>query len=288
MGRRKNDENPVSLFAFQDIITSITGIMVLVVLLIILDIIKHEDVKPTKTPSPFKEDITKLEEMQQELQEKLDKDKEWLTKNEEFIVKALSVDLASLPDLIEKERKNNLKLQAGITNVEKENIRLESLVLKTKDDIQKNKTEIEDKKDKIVAVKEKIKINDPKLQELDKKIQELKNEEQKRKNYVEIRTSDELKQSPVFVECSQNMIKTKVIKTAKLEEIKNDNQDPKQLLGAFYNWLKKNRNPEKECIVLIVKPSAAEFASMLITLLKQEGYSYNMEPMQENKTGVYE
>jgi len=288
MGRRKNDNNPVSLFAFQDIITSITGIMVLVVLLIILDIIDHKDTVSSKTPSPYKEDIEKLENTRKELQEKLDKDKEWLTKNQEMIVKALSIDLASLPKMIKKERKKNLLMQAALRTTEQENVRLESMVLQTKEEIKKDKEQLKVNDDAIADMKKKLETGDLKLKELLKKIEELKEDEKKRKNRVEIRTTSELRQSPVFIEISESEIRTKVIKTSRIEEFKNDKKDLKNLLIKFYTWLKKTRDPEKECIVIIVKPSSAKFALDLVGILKQEGFSYNMEPMEEDKTGIYE
>ena len=288
MGRRKNNDNPVSLFAFQDIITSITGIMVLVVLLIILDIISHADTGSPKTPSPYKEDIIKLEETRKELQEKLDKDKEWLTKNQEMIVQALSVDLASLPKMIDKERKKNLHLQSTLAVLEKKNVQLESMILQTKEAMQQDKEQIKVNDTEIADLTKKIETGELKLVELLKKIEDLKKQEEKQKNRIEIRTTSELKQSPVFIEISESEIKTKVIKTSMIEEFQNDKKDSNKFLLKFYRWLKKTRDPEKECMVVIVKPSSAKFAMDIVAMLKKEGFSYNMEPMEEDKTGVYE
>jgi len=287
MGRRKNDENPVSLFAFQDIITSITGIMILVVLLIILDIIDTKETT-TSSPSPYKEDIEQLEETILKLKEKLESDKDWLDKNEELIVKALSLDLNAIPKLIEKERKRNLLLSSSLTTVEKENIELKSMILKTEQKIKIQKEEETLNATKIIDKQDELKQRKKKNEELLVEIKKLQEEKEKRKNRVEIRTAEDLDKTPVFVEISENMIKTKVIKDSQFKDFISEEKDHKKLLGEFYRWIKTTRNPQEECIVVIVKPSSTEYAGMLISILKQENFNYNMEPMEETKTGVYE
>jgi len=289
MGRKKHDNNPVSLFAFQDIITSITGIMVLVVLLIILDIIDHKKAnsEPPK-PSPYKEEISKLTELEQGLRTKLEKDKEWLSENQKNIVQALSLDLDSLPNMLEIERKINLKLKSAIKTTKKECVQLESMILQTKEIIHSKTKDLNGNQKKIEEITKKIKLQEVAIQEQIAKIKQLKKKHEESKNRVEIRTSSDLKKNPVFVECSKNEIKTKIIKTSLLKTFTNNQHNPQILLRDFYNWLKKTRNPDNECVVVIVKPSFAEFTAHLIELLRREGFSYNMEPMEENKTGVYE
>lgn len=47
MARRRNHESPLSLFAFQDIITAVTGIMVLLTLILALELAQREPASPT-------------------------------------------------------------------------------------------------------------------------------------------------------------------------------------------------------------------------------------------------
>ena len=116
----------------------------------------------------------------------------------------------------------------------------------------------------------------------------MEEEKEKRKNRVEITTSADLKENPVFVECSADEIKTKEIKTSKIQNFTRDGKNDLQFLTVFYNWLKKNRDSDKECIVLIIKPSASSYTEMVMGIVKNEGFKYNMEPMEEEKTGIYE
>ena len=179
MARRKNDENPVSLFAFQDIITSITGIMVLVVLLIILDIIGHKEVKSAKKTSPFKEDIEKLEQMAAGLKKQLDEGKDWMTRNEQLITQALSVDLESLPKMIDKEKKKHLRLTTGLKNLQNKNVELESLIHKTKEDVKSKKNGIGNIDKQIKDLTDDIKKGKMTLEEL---IAKLKNWKKRKRN----------------------------------------------------------------------------------------------------------
>ncbi|MBN1863717.1 MAG: hypothetical protein JW808_02325 [Victivallales bacterium] len=286
MAKKNKDENPVSLFAFQDIITSITGIMVLVVLLIILDIIDHEESKSRDNASPFAEDVKKLEQMAKGLEEQLEEGKDWMTRNEELILKALSTDLSALPKLIEREKKQHLMLTAGLQNLKEESVRLESLVLKTKEENDAKQGKINKGEEDVAAMLAHTEDNAATIASLEDKIKKLEEDKEKMKNRVEIKTSKDIGLEPIFVECSESMIKVKVIKTSQIKEFADTDTD--QMLRQFYGWLKSSANSRGQYIVLIVKPSSAKFAEIMMGLLKHENFSYNMEPIEENKTGVYE
>jgi len=83
-------------------------------------------------------------------------------------------------------------------------------------------------------------------------------------------------------------IKTKIIKKgAGIHNIPGTVQNRKKLISDFFKWLEKTLNPEGESIVLIVKPSSAEYIEELCAMLEETGFEYNLEPMQEDKTGIY-
>ena len=84
MPRSNEDESPISLFSFQDIITSITGIMFLVVLLLVLimlssfekntsDPVAAETCRLTRELSELKKKLQSLQNNQTELAEQLAK-----------------------------------------------------------------------------------------------------------------------------------------------------------------------------------------------------------------------
>lgn len=288
MGRKRKNENPVSLFAFQDIITSITGIMVLIVLLIILDVISHKEASDPKALQESQGDIKKLEEMAAGLKKQLDEGKLWLTKNEELIKKALSVNLDALPKMIKREEKQHLRLSKALEQLKNRNSTLKSLILKTEKDSENIKFMSSESAERIKKLKEELKKKHELLKTLTAKIEEAEKEKEKMKNRVEIRTTDLLNKTPVFVECSAAGIKTKIIKKgADIHNIPGTVQNRKKLISDFFKWLEKTLNPEGESIVLIVKPSSAEYIEELCAMLEETGFEYNLEPMQEDKTGIY-
>lgn len=285
MGRRKDNEVPVSLFAFQDIITSITGIMILVVLLIILDILDAPNAKKT---SPFKEDVAKLEKTVKRLREELDKESKWLNKNENEILKAASVELSALPKLIEKEKRRFLLLTTALNTEKNKNSEAETLIAAIKKKVKKVGEDVTKTKNEKKIAKG---VLDEKLAELDvvtKQLAEAKKENEKRQNRVEIRTDKNLGLDPVLVECSKTLIKTKDIKSQSMNEFKSANGDKRVLVRKFYAWMKKSLASSKNLVIVIVKPSSVEYALTVVGMLKGEGFKYNIEPMDENKTGVYE
>lgn len=287
MGRKRKDSNPVSLFAFQDIITSITGIMVLVVLLIILDIISHKE-KKTQQVEEDRRDIQKLEELAKGLEKKLLDGKEWLTVNEDVIRKALSVDLDALPKMIEKEEKLHLRLAAALNIKKEKNSELKSLILKTEKENKEKKNLIQKRKEDLENLKKNLSEQKRKIKDLQTELIKARQNAEKMKKRVEIRTTDKLDKNPVFVECSGTMIKTKVINTTSaLRTIQGNLNDQQQLLDNFFQWLTSTRNPAEESIVVIVKPSSVNYIKDLCAILEKLGFEYNLEPMLEDKTGVY-
>ena len=287
MGRKRKDSNPVSLFAFQDIITSITGIMVLVVLLIILDIISHKEQNSLQADENRK-NIKKLEELAKGLETKLLEGKEWLNVNENIIRKALSIDLDALPKMIDKEEKLHLRLVSALKIRQQRNRELQSLVLKTEKGDKEKRELVQKKKEELEKLKENLAKEKVHIKDLLAKLEQIKRDAEKMKKRVEIRTTDKLDKTPVFVECSGTLIKTKVMKkTSKVERIQGDVKDKKRLLEKFFQWLNSTSNPSEESIVVIVKPSSVEYIKDLCAILEQFGFEYNLEPMVEDKTGVY-
>lgn len=283
MGRRRDNEVPVSLFAFQDIITSITGIMILVVLLIILDILNA----PKTKSSPFKKDVVQLEKTVKRLREKLDKESRWLDENEREILKAASVELSALPKLIEKEKKRFLLLTVGFEREKKRNAESETLIAGIKKQVEKAGEDIRKTKDDRKRRKGILEEKNKNLDDLTKKLEEAKKNSEKRKTQVEITTDKNLPYSPILVECSECLIKIKVGPSGAVRRFDSPGGDSKALVSRFFTFL-KSRSKSDDLIILILKPSSVGYSYGILGAIKSLGFKYNIEPMEENKTGVYE
>lgn len=84
--KSKNISSSVSLFAFQDIITSITGIMLLIVIIFLLQLIN------SSTPPPPKNSLREADKM-------LDKELAKIIKLEKFIVAISSSEIKKTSDV---------------------------------------------------------------------------------------------------------------------------------------------------------------------------------------------
>ncbi len=65
--RRGSDQAPLSLFAFQDIITSLTGIMILVVLLFVIEASKLKETPPSPPPAGAVDRNVEIKKLRNEL-----------------------------------------------------------------------------------------------------------------------------------------------------------------------------------------------------------------------------
>lgn len=148
---KKTNENPISLFSFQDIVTSLTGIMVIVILVIVLQLVETVSARISKIQpddeflqwkaevQSLQENLKKLQEQGELLSEEVRKlmtlspevlaemiNKEDLLKqiqqHESAAVKLDQQSVASKILSIQQERKN---LQARLEEAHKENASLQ-------------------------------------------------------------------------------------------------------------------------------------------------------------------
>ncbi len=107
MGKRKFTGSPLSLFSFQDIITSVTGIFVLITLLIAVELsqrVVNQKSQPTPHPSEsFDEEIdaelqqiAKLEQLQGDVSEELPEFATYTNQSAEQARKELQAEIARL------------------------------------------------------------------------------------------------------------------------------------------------------------------------------------------------
>ena len=102
MARRKPKSNPVSLFAFQDIITSTTGVLILLALILMLALATKEPIVEQPTRAATKEQFEKLAGLTNELKQ-LNEGK--LELNISRLVSSTPSELKSQLDAVEAEIK---------------------------------------------------------------------------------------------------------------------------------------------------------------------------------------
>lgn len=241
----KDRGTPISLFSFQDIITSLTGIMIIVILVIALQML--ETVQQSQDAPPPPQEYTDVQKTLEELKARLHA----LENQQEPLPEEWLEILNSTPEAIEAMRK-------------REEARNESLKKKK----QSNQKTIETLKEKYAAIQEKLNKAEQELKELqqsletplaeskeenkelEKKLAELKDklarlleEERKLVNAIaakrkklEFSFVGERTHTPILVECKGNSFRAGVYLSKDIRDFSSGDFDDN--LNALCKWLK--------------------------------------------------
>ena len=279
----KNNSTPISLFSFQDIITSVTGIMILVVLLLILSIL---DKKLTDTPVKQESDEDKRIRIQ--CSKKIEQQGREIKNKQET--------LRQLKQIIENRQANSksiselLKIQERLKKQQQQNtnkIKLQNKVLARKEKTRETLS----KKNIALSEAEKVEIETDNLskKELSEKIASYEKEIKKLESATDqviFSIPKNSKKNPIIVQCSDKGFYINMIRENKNLHITDDSIDFTGLLLKFQKWL-HTRNSRKDYIVLLIKPSSVGYISDLeYQILKTLSFEYSKEPLEENQIGV--
>jgi hypothetical protein len=252
MGKRKNNSTPLSLFSFQDMITGLCGIMILLVLIMVLDLVEARSNAP-RSSNTIKEEVD-LQALQKEVDEL---QKKYLSNQQ------------ALSSLVVQTNRNDLTeitvMTKNLTDQEKQILGLQSQV-----ELLKSKL-AERKKEKLEA---------------DKKLREME-EIKKRLEAAIAKTSENdltiipergYNKMPVYVDCSGKVVKV-YFPVQKRETIIFDSAD------ASLQLIKLSQSIDKETnyFVLLIRPSSLHYANKLWYLLQTNGFKVGRDPVPEQK-----
>ncbi len=281
--RNKHSDPPITLFSFQDIITSITGIMILVVLMLILHIIESNSSNTLKD-TKYSKDVSSLKSTLAELRKRLEDEKEWQEKNREILIDAISIDIDSLPLMIKEQEKTKSKLEGNIARYDGEINDLTKQIL----DLERSNIEIEGKiKDCMTAIDALKKKSEETVDALRKSLDGAKKEYEKEKTRIYFSFARKEGKEPVLVECSNSGLKVKIIKNNEIIKFEDDSNTYVNIVNKFTSWLEKRGSPGTEYIVFTVKPSASGYLQTLLDKIRNLKYQTGLEPIEENMTTVF-
>lgn len=259
--RHTRNDTRISLFSFQDVITSITGIMVLLVLVLVLDILNR---KPQEAAAA--QVYTAPEVLQQEIEE--------LTKQGDKLHQEVRVARLTLADVcatdaeemarkiaVEKAREKWLDAQTEHLNV----------------DISKFQKNAENAAIKKQALEIELKEQQKALQKA-----------QVREASVPFASSTRTDKTPILVECSRSGINALVFNATR---DKHEFNDPKSIeyksaLERFREWA-QTRRISSDAFVVLVKPSAAGYAMDVVKKLRKLGFDVGYEPFEEKASAAF-
>lgn len=280
---KKDNAPAISLFSFQDIITSLTGIMFLVVLLLIIFML---DLRPKTEDDTDKKDSAEPVTMQQlnELKSKIELFRNQKIKMQERLDELKKLDLehiqsrisnlrsitqeqASVKSLLE-QKINELNNQLINDKMEAENVKKEILKL----------TAENQKMDQRIKIKEEI-LKSSHAQTLFVK---------KAKNYTIENASSS---SPILVECEKDGIRILDISTGESLDLRQANGTFDSRKNKFLKWIQK-RDIKNEYYTILIKPESFEYGVLIDDLKsvfpgKESTIERGLEILPQNELSIF-
>ncbi|MBE6370565.1 MAG: hypothetical protein E7055_00635 [Lentisphaerae bacterium] len=269
----KDNSAAVSFFSFQDIITSITGIMFLVVIMLVLMVLQQGPMKVQQKNREIQAELTALKKEMKQIREVLMQLRRQAAEQNRRIEELKKLRIETLPELKEKWIRQLQQIDNSIPKLEEEN----ALVL------QAQKEQIDRKKKSEILIAR----NQSRSSELQKQLAALNDEIRHReeqfnkiRNVIRFVWNKNNPKQPVLLECSGTEISVNSIDKSfprKTFAMVNDNYaDCLAFCRSFPS--------ERVYFVLLLKPSAFSYGESLSEALKKAGFERGREILPDEQT----
>ena len=275
MARKSSEESPVSLFSFQDIITSITGIMFLVVLMLILIML-------TSRPETKRQSSENIQALQSELAELKSKLRQLRSDSQDLSRQLEDLKKLSPEEMARLQEQNRRQLQIEQAELEKllQEINRKNLQLKVR---QQEITELE----KITKPRKKVIENIQKeLADITKVIIDKENKLRQRSRVMKYVIHSNMIKRPVLAELDQNGVRLLDIDKQQFTDLRRPGkaQDSLALLALELGKYDKNQ----VYFSVAVKPGGFKYAMPLLTMLKNHNLERGTEILPDDNTSIFE
>lgn len=231
----KKSSTPISLFSFQDIITSLTGIMIVVVLVILLQLVETVSQATAQSGQHpefqiMRDKLAELRELEKRLEQQLaDRKKE----NKPSPI--LRMSEAELRYMIRMNTERIQQEQKVLADQNRDSSRLEQEITRIEDRISQQKKQIEELQAKMDYIKE----LSMKIALLKKRKTEVKNELEKKRKVVSFEFVGEIDRIPILVEVYSWGFRAKVHPDGKVETFGTRGRDssPLDQVRKLKKWL---------------------------------------------------
>ena len=277
--RSKPEEATISFFSFQDIITSITGIMILVVLLLILEITRSKMSNFPVATSQYTENIVTAKKRVATAKKNLEEAQKWEMENKSIMELAATSRLKELPLILEKEN----KLEKSLTSKMQ---KLQSEIMTIQDISRQGRKSLESLAKHIEVFSQNKKDVESKLITVEKKLKTLEEDAENARKRIQFSYDRNESKVPVLVECSAEGLKAKLMDSTEIVEFKDSNPHYAEIIASFLRWLKEKKS-YSIYVVLLIKPSASSYYMFIEESVSLWGFELGMEPIQEDKEAVF-
>lgn len=277
MARKSNNESAISLFSFQDIITSITGIMFLVVLLLMLMIITSRI--PTAADIKADENAKELQQELTELKSKL----QTLRKSQKELDKAIDhLKKLSPEEILRQKQELRQTLQA-------EQLKLEALdsEIKNKENqyrqiLQKYQALLQsfEQRQQVISQLQK------QLKETTETIKEKEETQRQRRRVMKYVVHNSSVKRPFLAELDKDGIRFMDPESKKLTDLRRPGK-AHESLPMFAMELSK-LDPVQIYFSIAVKPGGFQYALKLLEILKNNKFERGTEILPNDETSIFE
>lgn len=258
--RRRRSGSPFSLFSFQDAITSVCGVIVLITLLMALDLTR----RATEETAPSAVARERVEETERRIEELRNN----LSSVQATLDATAHIDEAAL----------GMTIEEALAELEAARERLEAT--------RAENAKIDERLEALAAVEERFAGQEARLKALEEQAKEAREEAEKTvaqavdsERSVLYRYPENVGEIPHYVDISGAKI---VVHTERGEgEVKTFDTP-----FSFTKWA-NTRPSSKEYFVLIVRPSGAEAFDFIESELDSNGYRYGIDLVGESRELVF-
>lgn len=273
----KNSESPISLFSFQDIITSLTGIMLTVVLLLALELINSRQKQAEASPLAQELEVARqirdaAEKRKKELEADIARLQEASMSSFKYDVKILRINEQAIKEELEK-------IEEALSAAKKEQGKLDEKLAEQSSRAEVLKEE-QRKKDEIRSKAEKIAKENKLLEEKLGKVNEALD---KKRKGVKISFSGGTDKKPVLVECSRMLVRVSVFQSGEVKEFRPKSPILTDMVKDVVSYL-STLPSSKYYIVFLAKPSSGAYFNFLQRYSSEKlTHSIGEEPIYEEE-----
>ena len=269
--RHDDDRNAVSLFSFQDIITSITGIMFLVVLLLLLIA-----VTPRRTPGREPDD-----ELQQQLARLRDRLRQYETLDHD-----LDERIARLRRLTPRETAARLQMmrqawqdarsrrEAAEREKDRSALAVEQLA-ERQNDVRRT----------LLALTEQIRRSEAALPRLTRQLEELRRQAARNARVLEYAVENSTRLTPVLTEVGGDGVRLLATGENREKDFRLKGRGLESV-GRFLAWAGERRG-QPEYYLLIFKPGGFRYAAILLDKLREYGFRRGVELLPDDTSTIF-
>jgi len=274
----KNQESPLSLFSFQDIITCLTGIMLFFLLLLSIKIL--EITKLLEQQSPYRAEIAEWQQRNELLRNQLDDVGKDIRSYRRRIVSSKHEDRATLAiDKFKLERESKA-LQDELRRLQEE--RRARIEAREKEDARQK--ELERRESELQKAQDKAEAIAKQNRAFEENIRRLREEIRRRKHSVSIAVAGNTDKTPIAVVCSKDRIR--IVDLSRKKEISIPRNGPILSEMADEACRRLGDYPlQKYYFAFLCKPSAAGYFSYLLQVVGNayKGIELGHEPILESE-----